>query len=134
MNTTHLLKPAVEVLVGCAPVSHEDAARFDKRWFLVDESNTFNPAALGQALASIDLSISQGNLVLRAPGMLRLDIPMDVIEDDDSVWRDATVGGQTVKVVDEGDLAAVWFGNVVGQACRLVKVHPDAQVPAFDVA
>ncbi len=131
MNTTHPSIPAIEVVVGCAPVTHEDAARFDKRWFLVDESNTFDPAVSGQALASIELSISQGNLVLRAPGMLRLDIPMDVIEDDDSVWRDATVGEQTVKVVDEGDLAAVWFGNVLGRACRLVKVHPDEQVPVF---
>ncbi len=67
-----------------------------------------------------------GYLVLRAPGMLRMDIPLDVIEDDDSVVRQASIATQSVAVVDEGDLAAVWFGHVTGQTCRLVKVHPDA--------
>jgi len=57
--------------------------------------------------------------------MLRMDIPLDVLEDDDSVKRNATINGQTVAVVDEGDLAAVWFGNVTGVECRLVKVHPE---------
>ena len=66
-----------------------------------------------------------GYLVLRAPGMLRMDIPLEVIEDDDSVLRQAMIGAQQVVVVDEGDLAATWFGHVTGQICRLVKVHPD---------
>jgi hypothetical protein len=35
-------------------------------------------------------------------------------------------------VVDDGDLPAVWFGNVIGIPCRLVKVHPDESVPKFE--
>ncbi|VFR47444.1 ortholog of Bordetella pertussis (BX470248) BP3468 [plant metagenome] len=69
--------------------------------------------------------------MLRAPGMLRLDIPLDVIEDDDSVRRVARVADQDVDVVDEGDLAAAWFSNVAGQPCRLVKLHPDAAPVAW---
>lgn len=121
----------VELVVGCQPVVHEDASRFERRWFLVNEQWHFDAAVFKDALTTVELSVAQGNLVLRAPGMLRLDIPMDVIEDDDSVWRQAKVGQQRVQVVDEGDLAAVWFGNVVGQACRLVKVHPDVPIPEF---
>ncbi len=120
-----------ELIVGCPVLSHEDAARFEMRWFLVDENFVWHPDQLTRKLSAVQISISFGNMVLRAPGMLRLDLPMDVIEDDDSVCRQAQVGKQVVKVVDEGDLAAAWFSNVVGKPCRLVKIHPDASMPAF---
>ena len=125
------IEPSV-LIVGCAPVAHEDGERFAQRWFLVDEHDQFCGHVHAEALGTVTLSVNHGALVLRAPGMLRLDIPMDVIEDDDSVCRDVMVGTQTVKVVDEGDLAAVWFGNVVGVSCRLVKVHPEVAAPVFD--
>jgi hypothetical protein len=121
----------VVLIVGCPHVGHEDAERFKHRWFLMDEQNHWLGDLSGEPLASVQINISHGNMVLRAPGMLRLDIPMDVIEDDDSVWRDAMVDKLQVRVVDEGDLAAVWFGNVIGRACRLVKVHPDEPTPSF---
>lgn len=124
MSTEH------ELIVGCPKVAHEDAARFAQRWFVVDEAFVWQPGAHDDKLAAVGVAVGFGNMVLRAPGMLRLDLPMDVIEDDDSVWRDAQIAGQRVKVVDEGDLAAVWFSNVVGKPCRLVKVHPDEPTPA----
>ena len=77
------------------------------------------------------MSVRFGYLVVRAPGMLRMDIPIDVIEDDDSVLTEARVGGQPVKVVDEGSLAAAWLGDLLGHPCRLVKVHPDAGAIAW---
>jgi len=126
-----MMKP-MELIVGCTPSSHADAARFAQRWFLVDAQDRFCSHAHQQKLLGVQIDISHGNLVLRAPGMLRLDIPMDVIEDDDSVCREVVVGEHTVKVVDEGDLPAVWFGNVIGAPCRLVKVHPDESVPKFE--
>jgi len=129
MNLT--IEPTV-LIVGCAPVVHEDGERFAQRWFLVDERGQFCGQAHADALGTVTLSVNHGALVLRAPGMLRLDIPMDVIEDDDSVCREVMVGTQSVKVVDEGDLAAVWFGNVIGMPCRLVKVHPEVAVPVFE--
>ena len=79
-----------------------------------------------QALAEVATDLKLGSLVLRAPGMLRIDIPLDVIEDDDSVKRTVQVGGQSVIVVDGGDVTAVWLTHVTGQPCRLVKLHPEA--------
>ena len=116
------------IIVDCAAVSHADAAAYKNRWLIVDEAFQWRRDLYGDKLSSVEIGISQGNLVLRAPGMLRLDLPMDVIEDDESVFREATAQGRTLRVVDEGDLAAVWFGNVIGQPCRLVKVHPDEAV------
>ena len=63
----------------------------------------------------------RGYLVLRAPGMLRMDIPLDVIEDDDSVRYSMKVGEQVIDVVDEGELAAAWISNFVQVPCRIMK-------------
>jgi hypothetical protein len=54
-----------------------------------------------------------------------------VIEDDDSVNRQATIAKQPVVVIDEGEVAAVWFSKALGQECRFVKIHPDAKAPAW---
>jgi hypothetical protein len=62
---------------------------------------------------------------MRAPGMMRIDIPLDVIEDDDSVRGAVLVNDQPVDVVDEGELAAAWVSNFTGIPSRLMKVHPD---------
>jgi len=120
-----------ELIVGCPAIANDDAKRFTQRWLIVGPDFVWQRDLYADKLSGVQISISFGNMVLRAPGMLRLDLPMDVIEDDDSVWRDAQIGGQSVKVVDEGDLAAVWFGNVVDQPCRLVKIHPDEATPHF---
>jgi uncharacterized protein YcbX len=113
-------------VVACSPSSHRQASLYHHRWLVVDEEGRLITAQSCPALADVTTDIKLGYLVLRAPGMLRMDIPLDVIEDDDSVLRQALVGEQQVQVVDEGDLAAVWFGHVTGRVSRLVKVHPDA--------
>lgn len=112
---------------GCAGCNHADAADYDKRWLIVDESGCLVTQQQFPQLQHIATSISFGYLAIKAPGMLRMDIPLDVIEDDDSVRRTAQVGGQDVDVVDEGDLAATWLENYLDAPCRLMKVHPDAK-------
>jgi uncharacterized protein YcbX len=119
--TTALYFP---IVAGCG-LSDPDAAAYDKRWFIVDGSGAWLRQSQCEKLADIQLQLRMGYLVLRAPGMLRLDIPLDVIEDDDSVRGRAMVGSQEVDVIDEGEVAAAWVSNLVGRPCRLVKVHPD---------
>lgn len=111
-------------VAGCGPVSHADAANYHRRWLLVDAQTQWisDPALLGR----IEPDIRFGYLVLQAPGMLRLDLPLDVIEDDDSVRLNVRVGPHQVDAVDEGDVAATWASACLGRPCRLVKIHPDA--------
>lgn len=115
-------------IVGCPELSSSGAESYANRWFLIDEQNQW---VTDDSLKTVEMRLQHGMLVLRAPGMLRLDIPLDVIEDDDSVRMDVQVGSQVVDVVDEGDLPAAWFSNLTGQSCRLVKVHPEASIPSF---
>jgi uncharacterized protein YcbX len=113
-------------IAACASCGHSDAARYDKRWLIVDESGRLVTRKDFPQLEAIVPAIRFGYLAIKAPGMLRMDIPLDVIEDDDSVRRVATVGAQKVDVVDEGDLAATWLASYLKAPCRLMKVHPDA--------
>lgn len=120
--TTELYFP----IVACAG-THDAAARaYDKRWLVVDAAGKWLSQSHSEKLADIQVALRLGYLVMRAPDMLRLDIPLDVIEDDDSVRTTAMVGAQEVDVVDEGELAAAWLSRFLDQPSRLVKVHPDA--------
>lgn len=114
-------------VVGCAGLERRQAADYHQRWFVVDANNQWLGATQSAALSNVSTDLKMGALVLRAPGMLRIDVPLDVIEDDDSVKRTVQVGQQSVIVVDEGDVTATWLTNVTGQPCRLVKLHPEAQ-------
>src|SRR3546814_20293580 len=112
-------------IAACAGGDHPDAADYDKRWLIVDESGRLVTQNDFPRLVEITPAISFGYLAVKAPGMLRMDVPLDVIEDDDSVRRVALVGGRKVDVVDEGDLAATWLANYLKSPCSLMKVHPD---------
>ena len=113
-------------IASCAGTDKPEAAAYDKKWLIVDDSDTWLTRKECPKLSAIQVDLSMGCLVMRGEGMLRLDIPLDVIEDDDSVRRQAIVGGKHVDVVDEGDLVATWVSKYLERPCRLVKVHPDA--------
>lgn len=110
-------------------VDSPDASPYHHRWLVIDETARFVGAAQAPALSNLNLSLAHGCLVLKAPGMLRLDVVLDVIEDDDSVRMQAQFEQQSLDVIDEGELVAAWFSNFLGQPCRLVKVHPDHNPP-----
>lgn len=113
-------------IASCAGTAKPDAAAYDRVWLVVDEADNWLSHDRCPKLSDIRVDISMGCLIMKADGMLRLDIPLDVIEDDDSVRRQAVVAGKRVDVVDEGELVATWVSKYLEQPCRLVKVHPDA--------
>lgn len=110
-------------IAGCNAVEHPDARDYHRRWLVVDDAGQWVSDA--ELLSRIETDIRFGYLVLEAAGMLRLDLPMDVIEDDDSVRRAVTIAGREVDVVDEGEVAATWLTACLEMPCRLVKIHPD---------
>jgi len=104
-----------------AQAVHDTAAQpYDGRWHVLEASG--QPVPDGEpALAGVSVALRFGYLVLRAPGMLRLDIPLDVVEDDPGVLETLKLAGETVCVADEGAWAAEWFSQVLGRPVRLVK-------------
>lgn len=116
-------------VAGCATLDDAAAARYHRCWAVIDDAGRILESSQCPSLQKIQASLRFGYLVIKAEGMLRLDIPLDVIEDDDSVVFEATHGKHRVKVIDEGELAAAWVSNCLGRKCRLVKIHPDFPVP-----
>ncbi len=117
---------------SCSGIALQDAVltarglEHDRCWMIVDESGEFISQRSQPRLALVQTRIRFGDLTLTAPGMLRLDLPIDVVEDDDSVRRQVRVWDDTLDAVDEGDLAAGWFSRFLDMPCRLVKLHPEA--------
>ncbi len=117
----HGFQPIAE----CGLTAQPEAADYERRWLVTNDSGQWLNRELCPGLANVSVQLRLGYLVLTAPGMLRLDIPLDVIEDDDSVRYSMKVGEQTIDVVDEGELAAAWISNLIQIPCRIMKVHPE---------
>ena len=96
----------------------------DRRWMLVDaESRRFLTQRVLPRMTQL-LARWQGErgLLLRAPGMPDLDVPVpagDVPLCRVSIWKDEPLAA------DAGDPAAAWLSQWSGRACRLVHLAPE---------
>lgn len=112
-------------LAGAQGVAASHARAYDKRWRVMDASSG-QLLVDDNGLATISCEVKFGYLVLRAPGMLRLDIPLDVVEDDPSVLETVMVEGEALRMADEGAWAQEWMSQVLGRPARLLKRCPQA--------
>ena len=99
----------------------ERGFRNDRRWMLVDDDNVFLTQREAPHMALIDVALRSDALVLEAPGMEKLVLPL---ESDGPpvrcvIWRDTV---DSVRVSPEAD---DWFTRYLGAACSLVYM-PDA--------
>ncbi|KOF53407.1 MULTISPECIES: MOSC N-terminal beta barrel domain-containing protein [unclassified Achromobacter] len=120
-----------EPVAGCGGTTQPQAAAYHRQWLVANDAGQWMSRGLCPKLEQVSVELRLGYLVLRAPGMLRMDIPLDVIEDDDSVRYGLRLGEQAIDVVDEGELAAAWISNFVGVPCRILKVHPETPVRSW---
>lgn len=100
---------------------------YDREWMVVDAQGNFLTQREYPKMALIEPCIKADTLELRAPGMLRLQIPLDLPDPDHHaptmsvrIWNDR------VKAYDCDETTATWFSNALGASCRLVRFHPDA--------
>ena len=99
----------------------ETGLEFDRQWMLVDERGRFVTQRELPRMALVRPTLRNGEMVLRAPGMLALHVALDAVESACRVrvWKD------DVAAYDMGDLAAQWFGDFLGQRVRLVRFDPE---------
>lgn len=111
-------------VIAANTVNHHQAEQYNRRWLFADENN--NAITDNDKLQQIKVDIKFGYLVLQAPGMMRLDIPLEVIEDDDG-FDTVKINNKQVTAVDEGEVAAVWASKFLEQDAKILKVYPAEQ-------
>lgn len=100
---------------------------YDREWMVVDAQGLFMTQRQYPRMALITPRIKADTLELRAPGMLRLEIPLDLPAPEDARTLNVRVWNDTVPAYDCDETTAAWFSNVLGISCRLVRFHTDAR-------
>lgn len=100
---------------------------YDREWMVVDDHGKFLTQREYPRLALIRPQLKADSLELRAPGMLRLQIPLNLPDPDTAPTTDVQIWNDSVNAYDCDETTASWFSNVIGISCRLVRFHPDAR-------
>jgi len=94
---------------------------WDRQWMIVNTRGVFLTQRSHPQLARIVPEMTPGALVLNAPGLPALTVPLDTRGTPMAVkiWDDACVG------IDQGSEAHEWVSSAIGEAVRLMRVAPD---------
>jgi MOSC domain-containing protein len=92
----------------------------DRAWMVVTPSGRFLTQRELPRLALVRPSILEGALVLTAPALPALRIPLGLEgrRVPVAIWKDTCLG------IDAGDEAAAWLQEYLGRECRLVRFDP----------
>ncbi|RQO34824.1 MOSC domain-containing protein [Herminiimonas sp. KBW02] len=99
---------------------------YDREWMIVDENGDALTQREYPKMALIAPRIKADTLELRAPGMLRLEVPLGLPDPEDEKRIRVQVWDDQLEAYDCDDTTALWFSNALGVKCRLVRFHPDA--------
>jgi uncharacterized protein YcbX len=100
----------------------ETGFELDRAWMVVDAQGEFVSQRELPRMALITPIVKFSEVVLRAPGMLALVLPVDAAEQPVKVrvWDDV------VNAYDMGNTAAQWFSDFLGvQGLRLARFDPE---------
>jgi uncharacterized protein len=101
-------------------------AVYDREWMVVDEHGMCVTQREFPRMALIAPHLKSDTLELRAPGMLRLEIPLGLPDPDHERTLEVTVWDDKVLAYDCDETTAAWISNAVGTPCRLVRFHAGA--------
>lgn len=100
---------------------------YDREWMIVDEKGVFMTQRGHPKMSLIVPRLKADTLEVRAPGMLCLEVPLDLPHPDNARMVEVKVWNDTVKAYDCDETTATWFSNFLGVSCRLVRFHADAK-------
>jgi uncharacterized protein YcbX len=89
----------------------------DREWVVVDAEGEFLSQREYPEMALIETRLTAAGLLLKAPGMLLLEVPLDSEGDvvKVRVWEDR------VSAVTQGEVADLWLSNFLGAPSRLMR-------------
>ena len=89
----------------------------DREWVVADVDGEFLSQREFPRMALIETRLTPASLLLKAPGMLLLEVPLDSEGDvvKVRVWEDE------VSAVTQGEIADLWLSNYLGVSARLMR-------------
>jgi len=106
------------------PAGLESCGVADREWMVVEAtSGMFRTQRQLPRMALIATAIADGALLLTAPEMPALRVPLDAQRDTAPALA-VRVWDHACKAFDEGDDAARWLSDFLGAAMRLVRFDP----------
>jgi len=93
----------------------------DRRWMLIDENNRFISQRKFSRLCFIVPSFEGGKMLVNAPDMPTLTIPLSGKEQSQGPIIDVTVWKDTCRAVLESDKSSKWFSDFLKEQVRLVR-------------
>ncbi|MYN29556.1 MOSC domain-containing protein [Duganella levis] len=100
---------------------------YDREWMVVDSNGACLTQREYPRMALITPTIKATTLELRAPGMLRLEIPLGLPDPASAPSLTTQIWDDTVLAYDCDALTAEWFTKAIGVPCRLVRFHANAE-------
>ncbi|MEN9868816.1 MAG: hypothetical protein RL748_4406 [Pseudomonadota bacterium] len=100
---------------------------YDREWMVIDEHGIALTQRTHPKMALIQPRFKADMLELRAPGMLALELALDLPDPAATPSRMVQVWDDTMLAFDCGDLCATWFSRALDTECRLVRFHVDAK-------
>jgi uncharacterized protein YcbX len=110
-----------------AGLMHEQI--YDREWMLVDDDGNFLTQREYPRMALITPRLRSETMELRAPGMLRLDITLDLPDPETAPTREVQLWQHRFNAYDGDSVTRQWFSQFLGVPCQLVRFHPDAHHP-----
>ena len=109
--------------------------RFDRQWMVVDAEGDFVTQRTHPKLALLEPALPTCDdeaLVLRAPSMGYIEVPVVRGKDAEANTKRVTIWGEKCDGVDQGDGVAKWICSLLGEeGLRLVR-FPDGFVRPAD--
>jgi uncharacterized protein YcbX len=100
---------------------------YDREWMVVDANGVGLTQREHPRMALITPTLKADTLELRAPGMLRLEIPLGLADPAHAATLTTHIGEETLQAYDCDDLTAEWFTRAIGVPCRLARFHADVE-------
>lgn len=98
----------------------------DREWMLVDSNGVFLSQRSHPAMALIVPQLQSDSLIVQAPGMAPLAIPIAPMLVGLAPVVTVAIWDDRLNAHDCGDEAAHWFSEVLDEPCRLVRFDPAA--------
>lgn len=109
---------------GLAPAAArltEAGLEFDREWLIVTPEGRFLTQREEPRLATVEVALENGALVLSAAGAGTVAVPLEPAAGapvEVTVWKDRC------RALDQGEDAAAWLGDLLGRPLRLVRFDP----------